>query len=280
MVLAINTNSGALMAAAAASTAQKSASVSMERLSSGLRINSAKDDAAGVAIASRLTSEIRGTNQAIRNAADGQSLIDTAEGSHIEVVAILQRMRELATQAASDTNSDDDRSSLQDELDALVDEIDRIATVTTWAGQSLLDASGGTSSNGSFVLQVGQGTTSSDTITISIDSISSSTLSVSSLSVSSASGATNAMDSIDDAILTINTQRGELGAVSNRLDHTISNLTNIGTNLEASRSRIEDADFAGESTNLAKAQILQQAATAMLTQANASKQSVLSLLQR
>ena len=280
MALAINTNSGALMAAAAASTAQKSASVSMERLSSGLRINSAKDDAAGVAIASRLTSEIRGTNQAIRNAADGQSLIDTAEGSHIEVVAILQRMRELATQAASDTNSDDDRSSLQDELDALVDEIDRIATVTTWAGQSLLDASGGTSSNGSFVLQVGQGTTSSDTITISIDSISSSTLSVSSLSVSSASGATNAMDSIDDAILTINTQRGELGAVSNRLDHTISNLTNIGTNLEASRSRIEDADFAGESTNLAKAQILQQAATAMLTQANASKQSVLSLLQR
>jgi flagellin len=140
MALQINTNLGAIMASAAASSVNKSMETSMTRLATGSRINTAADDAAGVAIASRLTSEIRGTNQAVRNAMDAQAMIDTAEGAHNEIVNILQRMRELAVQAANDTNDADDRDNLQAETDQLVDEIDRIATVTTWAGVSLLDA--------------------------------------------------------------------------------------------------------------------------------------------
>lgn len=251
----------------------------MERLSSGLRINTASDDAAGVAIASRLTAEIRGTNQAIRNAMDAQAFIDTAEGAHNEIVNILQRMREIAVQAANDTNGTDDRANLQAEVDQLATEIDRIATVTTWAGINLLDATGGTS--GSFTFHVGAGTTSgADTISVAIGSMTSSTLGVSALTLASNGSALTSIGAIDTAITTVNTQRADLGAYSNRLDHTVSNLTNIATNLEAGRSRIQDADFAAESTNLARTQILQQASMAMLAQANASKQGVLSLLQR
>ncbi|XDZ64934.1 flagellin [Alphaproteobacteria bacterium LSUCC0684] len=278
MALVINTNIGALGAAAAASSVNKSMETSMERLSTGKRINAAADDAAGVAIASRLTSEIRGTNQAIRNAMDAQALIDTAEGAHNEIVNILQRMRELAVQAANDTNGTDDRTNLQAEVDELVNEIDRIANVTTWAGIKLLDATGGTS--GSFTFHVGAGTTSgSDTITVAIGSMTSSTLSVNALTMASNSSALNTIDAIDTAITSVNTQRANLGAYSNRLDNTVSNLTNITINLDAGRSRIEDADFAVESTNLAKTQILQQASMAMLAQANASKQVALTLLQ-
>ena len=280
MALSIATNTGALMAAASASSVNKDMETSMERLSTGKRINSASDDAAGVAIASRLTSEIRGTNQAIRNAQDGQALIDTAEGSHSEVENILQRMRELAVQAASDTNDTADRTNLQVEFDALVEEIDRIAEVTTWAGQQLLNGSGGTS--GSFTFQIGSGTSSSDTITVAITALGSSGSIVtagSGLSLSTSSGATSAIDDIDTSIANLNAQRAELGAASNRLDNTVSNLTNVAINLEGGRGRIEDADFAAESTSLARSQILQQASTAMLAQANSSKQNVLSLLQ-
>ena len=280
MALSIATNTGALMAAASASSVNKDMETSMERLSTGKRINSASDDAAGVAIASRLTSEIRGTNQAIRNAQDGQALIDTAEGSHDEVENILQRMRELAVQAASDTNDTADRTNLQVEFDALVEEIDRIAEVTTWAGQQLLNGSGGTS--GSFTFQIGSGTSSSDTITVAILALGSSGSVVSAgsgLSLSSSSGATSAINAIDTSIANLNAQRAELGAASNRLDNTVSNLTNVAINLEGGRGRIEDADFAAESTSLARSQILQQASTAMLAQANSSKQNVLSLLQ-
>ena len=278
MALSINTNMGALMASAAASSVNKSLETSMNRLSTGMRINTAADDAAGVAIASRLTSEIRGTNQAIRNAMDGQALIDTAEGAHNEIVNILQRMREIAVQAGNDTNDADDRANLQAEVDQLVDEIDRIATVTTWAGINLLDASGGAS--GTFTFHVGARTTAgSDTIDVAISSMTSSSLSVGALTLASNGSALTTIDAIDAAILTVNAQRADLGAYSNRLDNTVANLTNISTNLEAGRSRIQDADFAAESTNLAKSQILQQASTAMLAQANASKQGVLSLLQ-
>ena len=269
---------GALMASAAASSVNKSLETSMNRLSTGMRINTASDDAAGVAIASRLTSEIRGTNQAIRNAMDGQALIDTAEGAHNEIVNILQRMREIAVQAGNDTNDADDRDNLQAEVDQLVDEIDRIATVTTWAGINLLDATGGAS--GTFTFQVGARTTAdSDTIDVAISSMTSSSLSVGALTLASNGSALTSIDAIDAAIQTVNAQRADLGAYSNRLDNTVANLTNISTNLEAGRSRIQDADFAAESTNLAKSQILQQASTAMLAQANASKQGVLSLLQ-
>jgi flagellin len=497
MALQINTNIGSLVASAAASSVNKAMETSMERLSTGSRINSAADDAAGVAIASRLSSEIRGTNQAIRNAMDAQALIDTAEGAHKEIENILQRMRELAVQAASDSNDSTDRTNLAAEMTQLTEEIDRIASVTTWAGQTLLDGAGGTASDGVFKFQIGGRTNSGDTLSVTIGAMDASTLGIdassnvdeitnvsysgdgtltlggtdasrtltvaggitngfvvpfldnasttvaaddasaehltidqsdrtavtltlddsagafaaadviafdigstsfsvtlanndgveatteagaaqqvldaiqakiddgtivgmtasraagvitlskdnagetmsfdigdtsftvtltdadqytndengvaeqikdaiqakiddgtlsSSLSVSRAAGVvtltkggavsltsnTTAKASvvlIDSAIGTLNTQRANLGAYSNRLDNTVSNLTNVTINLEAGKGRIQDADFAVESTNLAKAQILQQASTAMLAQANASKQSVLTLLQ-
>jgi len=278
MSLSIGTNTGALMAAASATSVNKDMETSMERLSTGKRINSASDDAAGVAIASRLSSEIRGTNQAIRNAQDGQALIDTAEGAHQEIENILQRMRELAVQSANDTNDDSDRVNLDAEFEALYTEIDRIASTTTWAGQDLLSGAGGTGSDGAFNIQVGGNTGSGDTITVTIDAMDATTLAVD-IGITDRDDAETAIDLIDTAIETVNTQRATLGATSNRLNNTISNLTNISIQLEGGRGRIEDADFAAESTSLAKSQILQQASTAMLAQANASKQNVLSLLQ-
>jgi flagellin len=515
MALSIATNTGALMAAASASSVNKDMETSMERLSTGKRINSASDDAAGVAIASRLTSEIKGTNQAIRNAQDAQGLINTAEGAHKEVENILQRMRELAVQASNDTNGASDRTAMAAELTQLTSEIDRVAATTTWAGTSLLNGgategtvntvadtaqtfdfqiatntagtgdtlsvaikdigslslgingigSGATvtasetsnaaafpsiSTNtlvtdGGFSISIASGTgtitatkadaaptaVSKDTVTITVDgtavafdaftdgvekgfevttdvgmsaainsklsenaalaakgitftdnagdgdlvvtkagaantatvsdiaeggggaraggaaavnydaytkvaiadftanetitlniegvdvAITTSTtdgfadsrqgtvdqmvqaindagisgitassdtnfLKISksnSVDVSSNANAQSAIAAIDGAISELNTQRASLGASSNRLDSTVSNLTNIAINLEGGRGRIEDADFAAESTSLAKSQILQQASTAMLAQANASKQNVLSLLQ-
>ena len=501
MALTVATNTGALMAQAAASSVNKEMELSMERLSTGKRINGAADDAAGVAIASRLTSEIRGTNQAIRNAMDGQAMIDTAEGAHQEIENILQRMRELAVQAANDTNSTIDRTYIQDEIVQLTAEIDRISSATSWAGQNLLD---GTFTNKKF--QIGSGSENNHTLSTSLKqtssaaigahtvestslantaaaaptatltvtdfdlmgpkgskeiavtandsaktvaslvnaqasstgvtatastfvkisgmtaaaattltlqgggsavalsftiaqtsdltamkdainskagttgvtaafdgtdksalilneadgdnillkdfvqgtaaitvqamkadgatmssiaavtvtsggsadstmvtgsvvmtadaafsvqdeetgstdtsgatgyfassaSASSSLSAVSAINVGTVSGARGALDAIDGAIRMISAQRSDLGSTSNRLDSTVSNLTNISSNLQAGKGRIEDADFAAETTSLAKSQILQQASTAMLAQANASKQNVLSLLQ-
>ena len=444
MALAIATNNAALNAAASASSVNRDMETSMARLSSGKRINSASDDAAGVAISSRLSAEIRGTDQSIRNALDGQALIDTAEGAHKEIENILQRMREVSVQAANDTNNDQDRANLQAEMDAMVTEIDRIAETTTWAGTNLMQASSST-----FEFQVGTATGTANQIKVTIDGMSAANLDLSANSATSynavgtvdnqsdigvssvfstgtvtapsvtittdASGKTGsikildagdiegvatlpaaiggsgadatdiahtitlkgvtatitgdmthdigaindafgvfgvsaegksgeavattyghvggsaggkidtdyitltfkdvnnpanisvqssnaqnlAVDStnntgsttnadenaraaigkIDTAIKNVNIQRSELGAVSNRLNHTVNNLTNISSNLSAAKGGIEDADFALETTNLAKNQILQQASTAMLAQANASKQNVLSLLQ-
>jgi flagellin len=398
MALAIATNTGALMAAASASSVNKDMETSMERLSTGKRINSAKDDAAGVAIASRLGSEIRGTNQAIRNALDAQGLINTAEGAHKEVENILQRMREVAVQAANDTNGTSDRVAMQAEMTQLTQEIDRIAATTTWAGISLLNggASAGSvnaaaDTSQTFNFQIATNTAGTgDTLAVAIKDIGSLSLGIggsattpavavsvtapasgagvafnavassgsitftaattaataanqakftftvaggqqftfdafthgtqkgfadtnngmasafvqfvkdqpglagvtgtpttntvaltkaNSVSVASNSAAQTAINNIDGAISELNAQRASLGAYSNRLDSTVSNLTNVAIQLEGGKGRIEDADFAAESTNLAKSQILQQASTAMLAQANASKQSVLSLLQ-
>ena len=381
MALTIGTNVASLQASAAASSVNRDLETSMARLSTGKRINSAADDAAGVAIASRLSSEIRGTDQAIRNALDGQALIDTAEGGHKEIEAILQRMREVSIQAANDTNSSDDRANLQTEMTALRTEIDRIAGVTTWAGNSVMSGTGSANSTKTFSLQVGAATGTKNQIAVAIGAMDSTTLTVGTTYAGSAIGAngagaansvgtvstangtytsadgdaiakiviegvaftaaaTDADDAagkkeqnttlataingsaamkargitasvasdnaglmtlafaqgsavhvddqdhakvaiglIDDAIKAVNTQRSSLGAISNRLSHTVSNMTNISTNLSAARGGIEDADFALETTELAKNQILQQASTAMLAQANASKQNVLSLLQ-
>lgn len=273
MALQINTNLGALMASAAASGVNRSMETSMERLSTGKRINTAADDAAGVAIASRLTASIRGINQAMRNASDAQALIDTAEGAHNEIVNILQRMREISVQAANDTNDEVDRSNLQLEYDALTAEIDRIANVTTWAGKKLIDE------EQTFNFQIGADVSEYDSIEVETTPMTASDLEVDEGELDSFENAEEAIEALDTAIDEVNEARAALGAVSNRLDHTVSNLTNIVTNLEAGRSRIEDADFAAESTNMAKTQILQQAATAMLAQANASKQGVLQLLQ-
>jgi flagellin len=267
------------MAQAAASSVNKEMEISMARLSSGKRINSAADDAAGVAIASRLTSEVRGTNQAIRNAMDAQAFLDTAEGAHKEIENILQRMRELAVQAANDSNDATDRDNLDTEFASLIVEIDRISDVTEWAGKSLMAA------DGSFTFQIGSGTAAADSLTVTIQQMGTNSLGSAATSfvlnthVSTASLAAIAIDALDAAIQVVNSQRATLGSYSNRLDHTVTNLTNVSTNLQAGLGRIEDADFAAETTNLAKTQILQQASTAMLAQANASKQNVLSLLQ-
>jgi len=442
MALAIATNNAALNAAASASSVNRDMETSMARLSTGKRINSASDDAAGVAISSRLSAEIRGTDQAIRNSLDGQALIDTAEGAHKEIENILQRMREVAVQAANDTNNGQDRANLQAEMDAMVDEIDRIAETTTWAGTNLMQAS-----QTDFKFQVGTATGEKNQILVEIGGMTAANLDLSDASTNSfnafdkvsgssnyvgtASGETTfsetsisltssgtvagddakvtlgiaaptltsptvpthkveiegvsvtltgvvntdvaalnaaftkfgvtaepndsatadltgdgtnpgsidlnndysntpdgseyisltfenvnspenlsvmstrasnnaannnladttsddtnaddnarlAIGKIDTAIMNVNIQRSELGAVSNRLNHTVNNLTNISSNLSAAKGGIEDADFALETTNLAKNQILQQASTAMLAQANASKQNVLSLLQ-
>jgi len=393
MALAIATNNAALNAAASASSVNRDMETSMARLSSGKRINSAADDAAGVAISSRLSSEIRGTDQAIRNSLDGQALIDTAEGAHAEIENILQRMREIAVQSANDTNNSQDRANLQAEMDAMGVEIDRIAGTTTWAGANLMN--GGTNGKdfsfqvGSAVgdknqievnidgmtmsdLSIGQSTTSSaytlgeaafnisssdgtnadgvltfttatgaeadtivldeletgqdgtltilntalnnkttvisldgdnlqntvdnlnaglkdqgvvayisedDHITLNLNEVAAVTTASTSVDVSTSDDARTGITALDAAIKQVNVQRSELGAISNRLNHTVNNLTNISSNLSAAKGGIEDADFAVETTNLAKNQILQQASTAMLAQANASKQNVLSLLQ-
>ena len=378
MALTNGTNVASLQASAAASSVNRDLETSMSRLSTGKRINSAADDAAGVAIASRLSSEIRGTDQAIRNALDGQALIDTAEGGHKEIEAILQRMREVSVQAANDTNGAQDRGNLQAEMDALMTEIDRIAGVTTWAGNSVMDGGGSTSKT--FSLQVGAATGAKNQIDVAIKDMSTNTTvanggigmtttasatahgtasatnmtatgktltvvaakaaaavytnasgSLANITASvtsngtggikavaadivkqinadstyiaagvsavdnedgtftvadgthkahmlSKEGAMASITNIDAAMKNVSTQRSELGAISNRLTHTVSNMTNVSTNLSAARGGIEDADFALETTNLAKNQILQQASTAMLAQANASKQNVLSLL--
>jgi flagellin len=278
MALAIATNNAALNAAASASSVNKDMETSMARLSSGKRINSASDDAAGVAISSRLSAEIRGTDQAIRNSLDGQALIDTAEGAHKEIENILQRMREVAVQSANDTNNAQDRTNLQAEMDAMVAEIDRIAGTTTWAGEQLMDEATGTT----FSFQVGSATGTKNQIVVTLDSMNATKLGVPKTAVDLETNLTSRLASIheiDHAIEKVNDQRSELGAISNRLNHTVNNLTNISSNLSAAKGGIEDADFALETTNLAKNQILQQASTAMLAQANASKQNVLSLLQ-
>jgi flagellin len=291
-MISINTNNGGLFAAKAASQSQATIDSAMQRLSTGSRINNAKDDAAGQAIATRLTAEIQGLEIASRNVADGQSLVDTAEGALQETHTLLLRMREIGVQAANGTLSTSDNQALDAEFQQLVKEIDRIAQNTTWAGAALLNgnASGTADSTATFSFQAGVGNNSgADVFDVAVKNADATTLDVyvaqtnngvtsNSVGLLSQSSAQTAIGLVDTAIATVSSERANLGAVSNRMASTMANLDQIRVNLTASKGRIADADFAAETANLAKGQILQQAATAMLAQANASKQQVLTLI--
>jgi flagellin len=277
----INTNVSALDAQAALAKNGRAMSTAMEQLSTGSRINSAKDDAAGLAIGNTMTSQIRGLNQAVRNLNDGVNLLQTAEGALNETTNMLQRMRELAVQAASGTYSSTQRSYLQTEFYALNSQIDKIASETTWNGYTVLTATAGDTSNGSFSFQAGQ--TSGQTITVAIAGMTISGLGLTAtnstgIALSTAASASAAIATIDAAINTVNSQRATIGAGVNRMTYASDNITNIAANVSASRSTIMDTDYATASTNLSKAQIIQQASTAMLAQANQQPQTVLALL--
>lgn len=245
---------------------------SAEKLSSGYKINRAADDAAGLTISEKMRTQIRGLNKASNNAQDGISLIQTAEGALNEAHSILQRMNELATQAANDTNTSADRDAIQAEISALVSEVDRIASTTQFNTKNLLD--------GNFSgqnLQVGA--LKGQKITVSIASVGAVGLGINGLAVSTFDEAGKAMSSIQNAISLVSKQRSALGAIQNRLEHTVANLDNVSENTQASESRIRDTDMAAEMVQYSKNNILAQAGQSMLAQANQSTQGVLSLLQ-
>jgi flagellin len=279
MSMIINTNMAALNSQRKLNQTNDSLSTSMERLSSGMRVNSAKDDAAGLAISNKMTSQIRGMTVAVRNANDGISLSQTAESAMGTMTETMQRMRDLAVQAANDAAvTTSDREKLQTEFKQLNDELTRIISNTEFNGKKIIN---GSLASGAAI-QVGANTASDNQITISIANLSATIGSVTGVSIGSnatASGALAAIDAIDAAIKAIDTSRASLGAIQNRFTTTISNLQSSIENQSAARSRITDADFAMETANLSRSQILQQAGTAMLAQANQSTQSVLKLLQ-
>ena len=301
MSLVINTNVASLNAQRSLATSGSELKTAMERLSSGKQINSAADDAAGFAIAERMTAQIRGLNMATKNANDGLSMIATVENATNDVTDMLHRIRELAVQAANDTNSSTDRGYLQKEVDSLLNEINRVAAQTVYNGAEVLDGSRSGSGNKQ---QIQVGTDSGQAISFEIDAVDTDTLLLTSglftasnatgntsgaamaqdvsgksgtISIASASDAAATLTTVTAAIESVAGSRAELGAVSNRLEYTVSNLMNVAEYTTAARSRIEDADFAAESARLAKAQVLQQTGTAMLAQANASQQLALSL---
>jgi flagellin len=265
----IGTNVAALRATNASNAASKALQTSIERLSTGKRINSAKDDAAGSAIASSLTSQIKGQTQAIRNANDGISLAQTADGALSEVTNILQRVRELSVQSASGTYSDDDRKNLQAEVTELQSQLTDIASKSNFNGVTLFGASDTTVS-----IQTGSGST--DKVNLKISALD--LTGVTGANISTAAGATTALGALDTALKAVNTTRASIGAGQARLESVVNNLTTNVSNLTDARSRVEDVDFSTETIALAKAQILSQASTALLAQANQTQQGVLSLL--
>lgn len=289
MALTVNTNIASLNTQRNLSNTSNALQTSMQRLSTGSRINSAKDDAAGLQISNRLTSQINGLNVAARNANDGISMVQTAEGALQQSTNILQRMRDLVLQAGNGTNSDKDLASLNEEVVELQSELNRISTTTSFGTKKLLDgdigAGGGTPVT-TVSFQVGAYGGTGDSIEVDFgEKKDAGTLGVDASKVDlTKTGETNfsvsdMLTAIDGAIETIDTQRAKFGAVQNRFDNTISNLQNISENVSAARGRIQDTDFAAETANLSKNQILQQAGTAILAQAKQLPQAVLSLLQ-
>ncbi|MDR3207422.1 MAG: flagellin [Oscillospiraceae bacterium] len=249
---------------------------STEKLSSGYRINRAADDASGLSISEKMRAQVRGLNQASANAQDGISLVQAAEGALQETHSILQRMRELSVKAANDVNQDEDRNAIKAELDQLTSEIDRIATTTNFNKRTLLD---GSLADDGLKLQVGANAGSDQTIEVKIAQLDAEGLEIDSLDVSDNEKAQASITSLDAAIQTVSNQRSELGAVQNRLEHTVANLDTVSENLQAAESRIRDVDMAKEMMAFTKNNILSQAATAMLAQANQAPQTVLQLLQ-
>ena len=290
----INTNVAASITANALTKNERAMSQAMERLSTGQRINSASDDAAGLAISSRMTSQVNGLDMAVRNANDAISLLQTADGAIGEMSTMLQRMRELAVQAASGTYSSTDQTAMDTEFDALEAEIERIANNTEWNGTALLSGAS------AFSFQIGAN--ASQTISVTIKDFNTGNGSASSgvfenltsattyadettagtdlatLDISSSATHSNTITRLSNAITRVDAQRATLGATINRLEYAADNLSNVSQNTSASRSRVLDTDYALETTELAKTQIIQQAATAMLSQANQQAQTVLALL--
>lgn len=306
----INTNIKSLVSQNALSRNSRDVSAAMEQLSTGKRINSAKDDAAGLAISSRMTSQIRGLDQAVRNANDGISLLQTTEGALVEVTNMMQRMRELAVQAANDTYTQRDRESLDLEFQELKREIHRVAQTTQWNGMSVLNNStagatsigtGGTAADPTVagtevrLVQFQVGANANQTISFALKDFSvfpvspatapptyaafSGSARIDNIDITTAANSNTAIGQIDNAINALNDERAFFGATMNRLTYAGDNLTNISRNTSESRSRILDADYAKASSELARTQIIQQAATAVLAQANMDQQSVLKLLQ-
>lgn len=274
MSLYVNTNVSSLNAQRQLLTSSNALDKSFQRLSSGFRINSAADDAAGLQITNRMTSQIMGLNQAVRNAQDGISVAQVAEGALQESTNSLQRIRQLAIQAQNGINSTADRVALQKEVSALKTELNRIASTTQFAGKSLLDGS----YNESFLVGANAGQTISVNLSQNGFSTGVGGLNIADISVSTFAGAAEALDQIDNAISTIGAARADLGAIQNRFQSTIRNLSNISENVTAARSRIMDTDFAKETAELTRYQIIQQASTTILGQANQRPQAALSLL--
>lgn len=291
MASVINTNNASLVAQRNLATSQTDLTTSVQRLSSGLRINSAKDDAAGLGISQKLQAQITGANVAARNANDAISMLQTAEGGMQEVSTMLQRMRELATQGNNDSLDNTQRVYIANEIDALRDEIAKVATRTTFNGDGLLDGSLATGGSAAGLSDFQVGTAATDSVDISelfkdvaLDTTAAfgtldadiTTLQTASTSLSASFGTLTT--TIDTAIATVAGYRGAIGAMNNRLDYNIANLQNQAENLTASMSRIMDTDYAAETAQLSKNQVMQQAATAMLAQANQMPNAVLSLL--
>ena len=266
----INTNFAALNAQNVLKTNSRAMGTAMEQLSTGTKVNSAKDDAAGLAIGQTMTAQIRGLNQAVRNANDGINLLQTTEGAMAEQTNMLQRMRELAVQSVNATNSDSQRAYLHNEFRELTSQIADIGTQTKWNTSTVLSAT-------TLTFQVGVSQETVFEVAI-VDTTNGTGLGISGLSIGTAGSASDALAEIDTALDTVNSQRSQLGATMNRLVYTADNLSNVSANLSASRSSIMDTDYATASSTLSKSQIIQQAATAMLAQANQQPQSVLALL--
>ncbi|MHB0849783.1 flagellin domain-containing protein [Stutzerimonas nitrititolerans] len=275
MALTVNTNVASLNTQRHLNNSSNALSTAMQRLSSGSRINSAKDDAAGLQISNRLTAQINGLNVSVRNANDGISIAQTAEGALQETTNLLFRMRDLTLQASNGSNSADDRASIQKEIDSTIAEIDRISEATMFGKQALLDGN----FDADFVIDPN----ATQAVNITLTGAGATALTVNDVKIDTADMDTDAfkteLGKIDAALKSVDDQRATLGAVQNRFSSAISNLTNIAENQSASRSRIQDTDFAAETANLSKNQILQQAGTAILAQAKQLPQAVLSLLQ-